>query len=382
MALTARARLAAVYVALVAAAGSALVALTYLLVRRRPVNGITHVNGRPGNPTTSPERLPSLSELRNETLDQLLVQSLIALSMVMVLAGVLGWVVAGRLLRPIRAISRTARRVSATNLSERVATTGPADELTILADTVNGMLDRVQHGVAERDRLLHSHRLFVANAAHELRTPLTTMRTAIDVTLDGEPSRTELYAMITDVSAAVDASQRILDGLLALARSQTGSIRVEYLDLAGTAAEAVDQARAEASRRHITLTAHLQPAPMRGEAILLLRLLGNLIDNGLRYNHPDGEIQVSTRSDEHTSGLRVTNTGPPVHPADLSSLFQPFVRGSGTRVRAGGGVGLGLSIVHAITTAHEGAITSSAPATGGLDITIAFPRRNANSGTG
>lgn len=139
-------------------------------------------------------------------------------------------------------------------------------------------------------------------ALSTMRTPLATMRTAIDVTLDGNQSRTELHAMITDVSAAVDASQHTLDGLLALARSQAGSIRREHLDLAGTAADPIEQARAEAQ------------------------------------------------------------------------LFQPFVRGAGARVRSGGGAGLGLSIVDAITTAHDGTIASGAPPTGGLDITIELPR--------
>lgn len=371
--LTARTRLAAVYIVLVAGAGAVLVALTYLLVRSRPENRTTHRIG-PRDNSTPPVQLPSLDELRNETLNQLLGESLIALGVVIVLAGVLGWLVAGRLLRPIRAISRTAQRVSAANLSERVPTAGPADELTALAVTINGMLDRVHRAIDERDRLLESHRLFVANAAHELRTPLTTMRTAIDVTLDGNPSRVELRAMAADISAAVDASQQTLDGLLALARGQAGSIRHDHVDLASTAADTIEQARAEADRRHIELTANLQPAPTLGEELLLRHLIGNLIDNALRYNHRDGHVNVTTQASDRAATLRITNSGLPVPTDELARLFHPFVRGSGARVRSGGGAGLGLSIVHAITTAHHGTITSSAPSTGGLDITIQLPR--------
>lgn len=367
--LTARARLATVYIGLVAVAGVALIALTYLLVSRRTTNQVTVLLGR----GDSPGPPPSLAEARKQTLNLLLVQSLIALGVVIVLAGLLGWLVAGQLLRPIRAISQTAQRVSAANVSERVATTGPADELTALAGTVNGMLDRVQHGIAERDRLLDGHRLFVANAAHELRTPLTTMRTAIDVTLDGNPSPPELHAMVADVSAAVDASQRTIDGLLALARSQTGSIRQQPVSLDRIAADAVEAVQGEATSRRIVLTARLDPAPLHGDATLLLRLVGNLIDNALRYNNPGGTVHLTTETRDQTVTLQIANTGPTVNPADLTGLFHPFVRGAG-RVRSSGGAGLGLSIVDAITTAHAGTITSTAPPTGGLDLTVRFPR--------
>ncbi|GAA5174503.1 ATP-binding protein [Pseudonocardia eucalypti] len=369
--LTARARLAAVYIALVAVAGLVLVALTYLLVRNRPGNRVTR---RGGPLEVRPPALPTLDQLRQETLNLLLTQSFVALAVVVVLAGVAGWLVAGWLLRPIRAISATAQRVSAGNLTERVPTTGPKDELTALAGTFNGMLDRVHQGIGERERLLDSQRLFVANAAHELRTPLTTMRTAIDVTLDGDPTRAELQAMIADISAAVDTSRHTLDGLLALAQGQAGSIRHDPLDLAEIARAVVGQAGAEARRRDIHLVADLHPAPTRGEETLLHRLAGNLVDNALRYNHPRGRVEVTTQTDGTSAVLRVVNTGPPVPPGDLARLFHPFVRGTGARVRAGSGAGLGLSIVAAIATAHDGAITSSTPPSGGLDLSIRLPR--------
>ncbi len=370
MAVTARARLAAVYVALVAAAGVVLIALTYLLLRGRINVRIADGGDAPSNSVPLPDLA---ARMRGETLRQLLVQSLIALAVVVAVAGVVGWLVAGRLLRPIRAISRSARRVSAANLRERVPATGPPDELTALAGTVNGMLDRLQEGIAERDRLLEGQRLFVANAAHELRTPLATMRTAIDVTLDGDPTRAELHAMITDVSSAVDASRHTLDGLLTLAQSQPGSIHRDHVDLAHTVAIAVEQAAAEADRRQVRLTEHLRPAPIRGDAVLLLRLAGNLIDNAVRYNHKYGTVHVDTRADERTACLRVTNTGPVLRSDDLAALFRPFVRGTGARLRAGGGTGLGLSIVDAIATAHDGEIDASAPPSGGLDLSVRFP---------
>jgi signal transduction histidine kinase len=158
--------------------------------------------------------------VRDDAMSALLTQAALVVA---ALAALTGWLVAGRILRPIRAISGTANRLSAENLSERIPVRQPADELAALAATINGMLDRIQHGIAERDRVLNSQRLFVANAAHELRTPLTTMRTAIDVTIDGEPDRAELVAMAGDIATAVETSQRTLDGLLVpLARSQAG----------------------------------------------------------------------------------------------------------------------------------------------------------------
>ena len=221
--LTARARLTLLQTALVLAAGAALTGLTYLLMRRREI--FTHLDpsGTPSPDAPPQDRLRALADrVQADTLSALLTQAALALIVVTALAAVLSWVVAGRVLRPIRVISSAARRLSAENLTERVPVTTPADELSALAGTVNGMLDRIQRGVAERDRILDSQRLFTANAAHELRTPLTTARTAIDVTLDGNPSRAELLATASDVGGAVEHMQRVLDGLLLPARSQAG----------------------------------------------------------------------------------------------------------------------------------------------------------------
>jgi signal transduction histidine kinase len=213
--LTARSRLTLAYTALVLAAGLLLTVLTYLLLYH------------------------SLRLHIEQAMSELLTQAVPALLVVTALAGLTGWLVAGRILRPIRTISDTANQLSAENLSERVPVGRPADELAALAITINSMLDRIQHAIAERDRALDSQHLFVANAAHELRTPLTTMRTAIDVTLDGKPDRAELVAMAGDIATAIETSQRTLDGLLILARSQAGPLHRTPVDLAGVAAAAI-----------------------------------------------------------------------------------------------------------------------------------------------
>jgi signal transduction histidine kinase len=376
--LTARVRLALVYAALVLVAGIMLSGLTYLLVRRSLEGRL--VVGVSVGPDVDPGRLPSDSDdldeigrsVRAETLSALLTQAATALAVVTVIALVLGWLVAARVLRPIRTIVATARRLSAENLSERVPVNRPADELATLATTFNQMLDRVQTGVAERDRVLDGQRMFTANAAHELRTPLTTMRTAIDVTLEGDPTRAELLAMAHDVGTAITRSQRTLDGLLALARSQAGHVTRHLVDLADAAARVLDNAADEMSRRNITLRSDLGSAVISGEPILIDRMLGNLVDNAIRYNDTDGTMTVATGTAATGAFLRITNTGRPITADKADRLLEPFVRGTGTRAD---GAGLGLSIVRAIALAHQGHVVINARPGGGLDVVVRLPTR-------
>ncbi|WP_207400614.1 sensor histidine kinase [Actinomadura roseirufa] len=371
--LTARSRLTLAYTSLVAAAGVLLLALTYLLLwRGLHTPGL--VRGRRTVPVDNPD-----DRLLGEAMSELLTRASLALLAVTTVAGLTGWLVAGRILRPIRAMSSTANRLSAENLSERVPVGQPADELATLAATINGMLDRIQDGITERDRVLSSQRLFVANAAHELRTPLTTMRTAIDVTLDGEPDRAELVVMAGDIAAAVETSQRTLDGLLLLARSQAGPLRRTPVDLAAVAAAAIAASADRAAGGTVTLQADLRPAPSSGEPVLLERMAHNLLDNALRYNHPGGNVTVSSGTTDGRVFLRVTNTGRPVTPDEERRLFEPFVRGAGNGTR---GTGLGLSIVRAIVTAHDGDISSTARPTGGMDIAVHLPQTEACEGIG
>ncbi|MEU8193060.1 HAMP domain-containing sensor histidine kinase [Microbispora amethystogenes] len=344
--LTARGRLTAVYTGLVLATGLLLTVLTYLLL------------------------FHSMRLVIGDAVSRLLTRAVPALLVVTAWAGLTGWLVAGRILRPIRAISDTANRLSAENLSERIPVRRPTDELATLATTINGMLDRVQHGIAERDRILDSQRLFVANAAHELRTPLTTMRTAVDVTLDGEPDRAELVTMARDVASAVDISRRTLDGLLILARSQAGPLRRTRVDLAAVATAAVAATAGEAADVAVTLRTDLRPAPAEGEPVLLERMAGNLVENALRHNHAGGHVTVTSGTADGRAFLRVVNTGRPVTPDEERRLFEPFVRGAADGT---GGAGLGLSIVRAVVTAHDGRISSTARPTGGMDIAVHLP---------
>ncbi|MEU6782121.1 ATP-binding protein [Nonomuraea angiospora] len=372
--LTARARLALLQTALVLAAGAALTGLTYLLMRRRVFFTQLDPTGTSPPGMTAQDGARALADrVQADTLSALMPQAGLALVVVTALAAVLSWLVAGRVLRPIRVISSAARRLSAENLTERVPVTTPADELSALAGTVNDMLDRIQRGIAERDQILDSQRLFTANAAHELRTPLTTARTAIDVTLDGHPSRAELLAMAGDARDAVEHMQRVLDGLLLLARSQAGLAARQPADLADIAAAALDAAQARAATADLAVRPRLRPAPVTGEPVLLERMIGNLVDNAIRYNRTGGHLTVHTGTADGHAVLRISNTGRKIPPGEAQTLLEPFVHGQGTRVRTDG-LGLGLSIVRAIALAHRGRIAVTARTGGGLDITVGLPQ--------
>jgi signal transduction histidine kinase len=303
---------------------------------------------------------------RSRTLAHLLDYSLAALAAVAFGSTCLGWIVAGRVLRPVHAITAAARRASEQNLGERIALTGPHDELKELADTFDAMLERL-------DAAFASQRRFVANASHELRTPLTVMRTAIDVTL-AKPDRTpaQLEAMATEVRQAADRAEALIEALLTLARSDRGTGPRELLDVAILAEDALDAA-APAIREHpVTVQAALEPAPAIGDPVLVERLVTNLIDNAVRHNVAHGWVQVATGTREGMAFIDVANGGP-VIPAELvPSLFEPFRRLS-ERSGSPDGTGLGLSIVRSVAAAHRGQATARPRPAGGLEVSVSLP---------
>jgi len=303
---------------------------------------------------------------RSRTLARLLDYSLAALAALVVGSAWLGWIVAGRALRPVHAITAAARRASEENLSERIALAGPDDELKELADTFDAMLARL-------DAAFASQRRFVANASHELRTPLTVMRTAIDVTL-AKPGRTpaQLEAMAVEVRHAVDRAEALIEALLTLARSDRGNGPRERLDVAVLAEDALDAA-APAIRAHpVTVQAALQPAAALGDPVLVERLVTNLIDNAIRHNVPDGWVQVATGTRDGMAFIDVANGGPLI-PAELvPSLFEPFRRLS-ERSGSPDGMGLGLSIVRSVAIAHRGQATARPRPAGGLEVSVSLP---------
>jgi signal transduction histidine kinase len=299
---------------------------------------------------------------RKATLTHLLTYSLLGLAGVIVLAAVAGWFFAGRILQPVHRLTAAAREASEQNLSHRIALRGPRDELRELADTFDIMLERL-------DRAFTSQRQFIANASHELRTPLTLMRTAIEVVLaKPEPTRDELVSMAAEVQQAVDHSERLIGALLVLARNDQALALADPVDLAAIAEDALEGRTAQG----ITTTARLGQAPVSGDAVLLERLVENLLDNAERYNVAGGTVEISTGTDHTTSVLRVVNTGA-VIPADLvERLFRPFTR-LNDRTRHDG-FGLGLTLVWSIAAVHGGTVAATALPTGGLDISVRLPR--------
>jgi signal transduction histidine kinase len=304
------------------------------------------------------------SAQRSTTLTHLLTYSLLSLAGVTLLAAAAGWLVAGRILRPVHRLTAAARAASEQNLSQRIALQGPHDELHELADTFDTMLERL-------DRAFTSQRQFIANASHELRTPLTLMRTAIDVVLaKPEPTRDELVSMAADVRQAVDHSERLIEVLLVLARNDQARALTDPLDLAAVAEDALEGRTADG----ISTTATLGEALVTGDGVLLERLVANLLDNAERYNVAGGTVSISTATDNGACLVRVVNTGRIVPPDQVERLFLPFTR-LDDRTRHDG-FGLGLALVSSIATVHNGTVRATAVATGGLDITVRLPRRD------
>jgi signal transduction histidine kinase len=437
---TVRLRLTVLYGGLFLLSGAGLLAITYLLVSNRLPKGAVFLSRSGGSGTTAPNQLsqacaplatglglapplPSATceslmqsqaaQQRAQELNQLLTESGIALAIMAVISIALGWLMAGRVLRPLRTITAAAQRISASNLHRRLALAGPDDELKELGDTFDRLLGRL---AASFD----AQRQFVANASHELRTPLTRQRTLLEVAL-GDPGATvdSLRGTCQRVLATGAEQETLIEALLTLARGERGLDRQELLDLRAVAGDVLLARHQEAQRRGLRIDAALDQAAALGDPRLTERLLGNLIDNALRHNAANGWIKVTTGTRAGRAVLAVANSGPVIPHAEVGQLFQPFhrrggertggrggertggrggcsgggaggvrggcsggsaggVRGGGVRGGVGfdvgvGGVGLGLAIVHAIATAHDATVTARAQPAGGLEVEVRFP---------
>jgi signal transduction histidine kinase len=312
---------------------------------------------------------------RNDTLNSMLVASLVALGAVGLTAGGFGWLLAERALRPLQQITATAQRVADGSLHERIALDGPHDEIKDLADTFDGMLERL-------DRSFDSQRRFVANASHELRTPLTINRTLIEVAIADPHANHALRQLGTTLLAVNERHERLIDGLLTLASSEQGLTERTPVDLADIARHVTAESLGAANAAGIDIHPALRPAPVTGDPVLLERLTQNLLDNAIRYNLPTrGKITVLTGTVDDRAHLTVSNTGPAVPSYEIPGLFEPFRRLSTTERRAGlagaqtpdRGAGLGLSIVRSVAHAHGGDVQASPQQGGGLTIQVRLP---------
>jgi signal transduction histidine kinase len=315
---------------------------------------------------------------RADTLRAMLTLSLASLGVVGVAAGGLGWLLAGRALRPLQQITATARRVADRSLHERIALDGPDDEVKDLADTFDAMLERL-------DRAFDGQSRFVANASHELRTPLTLNRTLIEVALDTDDVPESTRQLGTTLLAVNRRHERLIDGLLTLASSDQRLIENARVDVAAVARHVTTTCADPARQAQVEIRANLERAVVVGDAVLLERLVQNLVDNAIRYNLADGGwAAISSGAADGAAFLAVENTGPIVPDYDIDGLFEPFRRlGSTDRLSDDGqtpserGAGLGLSIVRSVAHAHGGEVHAESRPGGGLLIRVRIPAASA-----
>jgi signal transduction histidine kinase len=419
--LSLRARLTFIYGGLFLLAGIVLLAVTYVLVFQRLPHGVSvtslpGVAGGQGAPSSLPQSVATSgngtltgldqnkiqafvtevkADAQHQALDSLLTQGGIALGLVGGVAVGFGWLLAGRALQPLHRVTETARRIARApaadrGLHERIALSGPPDEIKELADTFDTMLERL-------DSSFDGQRRFIANASHELRTPLTLNRALLEVAMHRKTASADVQQLADTLLAINGRHERLINGLLLLARSEhdiTNRCTVDLADVVEHVADQAIAAQAELSataadagasgggvavrtRAEVTVRAEAGAAPLTGDPVLLERLVQNLVENGVRHNVPrDGWVRVasSTRPDGWVE-LTVSNTGPVVPRYEIPSLFEPFRRLGAERLSTAPGTGLGLSIVRAVARAHDGDVHAEPRDGGGLVVTVTLPGR-------
>ncbi|QBI54739.1 sensor histidine kinase [Streptomonospora litoralis] len=359
--LSLRARLTLIYGMLFFAAGSLLVLLNYIIV----AGLLDNLN------FTMPNTAPAeLEEYKTEWIEMVLAEvtrfSVIALVIVGLLAVGLGYFVAGRALSPLHKITHIARRLSERSLHERIALDGPDDEIRELADTFDGMLERL-------DRAFDGQRRFVANASHELRTPLAINRTLLEVALSDPDASADLKTVGRTLLETNSRHERLIDGLLFLAKSDRELDVRTQVDVGEVVESVLSQLTEELEKSDVTLRTDLRGAGVIGDPVLLERLVANLMENALRYNVSGGEITVRSGIYENSPAVQVENSGPVIAGYEIEGLFEPFRRASGDRVKSGRSAGLGLSIVRSVVRAHGASVSVWPRQGGGLVVTVRFP---------
>jgi signal transduction histidine kinase len=403
---TIRWRLTLLYGALFLASGAALLAITYTLVDHATLGAgrfgrivsqstsATPPGKGPGGSSPSsvfrrigPQQVDVPARLRNflrtkngkaavefvgsgqriADLHQLEVESVIALAIMAVISAALGWLVAGRVLRPLRTMTATTQQISEASLDQRLAMRGPRDELRQLADTIDGLLGRLQGA-------FDAQRGFVANASHELRTPLTVTRAMLEMVISDPSATVETFRTTCEqVLEESEQQERLIDALLALARGQRGIDHTESLDLAVIVGTVVQAHEPDAAARDLHLEVSLDSAPVSGDRRLIERLVSNVLENALTHNVSSGHVHVRVTDQSGRATLTIANTGPRVPADQIDRLLQPFQRLAPDRVGHGDGLGLGLSIVAAIANAHDAALDVHPGTVGGLQVEVRFP---------
>jgi signal transduction histidine kinase len=389
---TVRLRLTLLYGGMFCVCGAALLAITYLLVRNfsGQVVQVSHHGSldsarSAGGRTGRLPALPSLARLQrlaqrdlitqhNHDLHQLLVWSAVALVVVGIVSLAIGWLVAGRVLAPLRTMTAAARRISQDNLHERLALQGPADELRELGDTIDELLARLETAFSAQRR-------FVANASHELRTPLARIRTALDVAVGKpEPVPPQVTALDRKIREGLDRADRLMEGLLTLGRAEHGELSDRgVVALDEVVAAALAEQGAEIAAKRITVQRDLEPASVTGSSTLIDRMIQNVIDNGVHHNQPEGWLWITLGANDGRARLTVESGGETLSASQVDDLTQPFRRLRTDRTGSARGAGLGLSIVAAIAAAHAGSLALHAREQGGLRVVIELPHARAET---
>lgn len=387
--MTVRARLALTYSALLTGAGVVMMGIVYLVMRFVPTYEFASTASGPAQsgsvvsptdlaspPVSSSPLEPPVPATPMEPAHELLINSpeqlfnvLLWISVVVLillaLVGVaVGWVVAGRMLRPLQYINTAVHRAAAGDLGHRIALVGPKDEISELAGNFDGMLEQLERSFTASQR-------FAQNASHELRTPLATTRAMLDVAL-AAPESPEQQKLLERLRIMNERSIETVSALLDLASIEAASAPDEPVDLAEAAREALAGCRREAEARGITVTALLASAPAVGDPVLLRHLAANLLQNAIRHNNDGGSLTIETGRAGGRSTLKVSNSGPVLDAGSVAELLEPFRRGAG-RTAGARGHGLGLSIVQAIVERHHGSLDLSPNPEGGLTVSVSLP---------
>ncbi|MEV5779320.1 HAMP domain-containing sensor histidine kinase [Streptomyces antimycoticus] len=372
--LTIRARLTLTYGILFTLAGAVLLGFVYVWMRGQAYGFEPLTDTTPsGHDATGADTLdattsPSVIASESELFGNLLQASGLALLVCAVIALGLGWIVAGRVLAPMRRITSAAAGIAARNLHERVSLAGPHDEIKELADTFDGMLERLEAAFAAQRR-------FAANASHELLTPLAASRAVLQLAA-AHPDACDVSELTDTLLGTNRRSEHIIEALLTLARADHGAVNRQDIDLAQALDATVGRINTEAASRDITIETDTTPATVAADPVLLDQLLENLLRNAIRHNHPGGHVTATLAlTPDGAPEVTVANTGPPVPPEVIAQLFEPFVR-LDARTHQGNrsGHGIGMAIIQAVAEAHGGAVTAHPNPQGGLTITTTLTR--------
>ncbi|WP_461003473.1 sensor histidine kinase [Streptomonospora sediminis] len=365
--MTIRARLTLLYGGMLLGFGTVLIAIVYILMRVVPAYDMPL---RPTLPMPAAAARAETVEVtralpissKQDVLSALLQMSAAALLVMTLIAFLLGWLIAGRILDPIHRMTRSARVIAGPTLHERIRLGGSRDEFTELADTIDTMLDRLHSSFQAQER-------FAANAAHELRTPLATARTMLQVAR-AHPEDHDADTLTARLLEINERSSATVESLLMLARAHHGIDAAEPVDLAEAAADALALVQDEAADRRISISNDLHPAAVDGDADLIHHLLMNLLHNAIRHNHPGGTARLAVSTRDNAAVITMANTGEVIGPELAERLFEPFHRARRTQ---GAGHGLGLTLVRAVARSHRGTAEGAPNPEGGLTVEVVLP---------